>query len=349
MVRYTEISIVFLVTAFGFSFLGSFFMLPFASYLSGVLIVLSLSFFKKITPFVFLSIFSLSFLLFAFSPLSYALAATFPLIGLFFSGENKFRLKINIVSRYALLGTVCLIYAIYHVFKPESGGASHNLLSVIVAYAIIAEVLYFGKPSLLYIPLIIVSFIVFGNRSSIFLLAAFIQSKLLLLLFLITGGIFIVMTLGLLPPPAVLGFLFKDGGLLFRSFNELRMGYAYEFISQFNMLSLHTGDWRFQDVFQMQSGFYDFHNSFLTIIVRDGYQGLFKVFLWIIQIFFLPSGLFTGITLRASFDTFLLGGINDILVYALIGRSIHNIFRRFRVNSIYHPRTRVCIPGSLPT
>jgi hypothetical protein len=341
MIRVTTISIFCLIMGFYFYFLGSFFAFPFASYLSGICFIFSLYFYKKITPFVFLSIFFLSFLLFAVSSLSYILASLFPLIGFLFSGENKYPTKVNIISRYALLITSFLIFMTYYLVRPATGNASDNLLSVMIAYAILAEILYFDKPSYLYVPLILISFFVFGNRSSVFLLAVFIRNKVILLMFLVVSALFVCMTLGLINPPSILNFLFDKGGLLYRSFKEPRFEFIYEFFMRFNFLNLLNKKWVFYDVLQTSTGFYNFHNSFLNIIVRDGYGGLLKVFLWFVQIFVLPLSVFIGITLRASFDSFLLGGINDILVYALIGRSIRKVFRRLRVPSYFRPRAGV--------
>jgi hypothetical protein len=341
MIRLTDISIAFLAMSFSFYFLGSFFALPFASYLSGIGFVLSLYFYKKITPLIFISIFSFSLLLFVFSPPPFILAALFPLIGFLFSGENKYRSKVNNVSRYALLIMAFIIYIVYYLVRPATGNASDNLLSVMIAYAILAEVLYFEKPSYLYVPLILISFLIFKNRSSIFLLAVFIRNRLVLLLFLLAGAFFILMALGLINPPSFLNFLFDKGKFFYRSFKEPRFEFVYQFITNFKIISLQSGKWDLYNILQTSSGFYDLHNSFLTIIVRDGYHGLIKVILWALQIFFLPLGLFVGITIRASFDTFLLGGINDILVYALIGQSLHKIFRRFKVTVPFNPKTNV--------
>jgi hypothetical protein len=115
-----------------------------------------------------------------------------------------------------------------------------------------------------------------------------------------------------------------------RSYVETRGSYIDEFLSKFNFFRLSYSNWKFSQVPETSNGFYDLHNSFLTLIVRDSYLGLFKLFLWILQLIFLPFGLFTGITLRANYDTFLLGGVNDILVYSLIGQNIRNFIPQLK-------------------
>jgi hypothetical protein len=133
------------------------------------------------------------------------------------------------------------------------------------------------------------------------------------------------MTIGQIEVLNNVQILFEEGGLLNRSYGEMRGFYIDEFTSKFNILNLSYSNWKFSDVPQTSNGFYDLHNSFFTLIVRDSYLGLFKLLLWSLQIFFLPLGIFAGISSRAYYDTFLLGGVNDLLIYALIGQNI----RRF--------------------
>jgi len=99
-----------------------------------------------------------------------------------------------------------------------------------------------------------------------------------------------------------------------------------------NLFDLGYDKWYFYDVPQTESGFYDLHNSYLTIIVRDSYLGLFKIFMWISQILILPFGAFIGISLRASHDTFLLGGVNDLLVLCADRQVLNNVLKRLRTN-----------------
>lgn len=324
MLRPADISIGFLVMAFLFTFLGASFAFPLATYLSAGCYVYSLYLYKKISPMVFACIGLFCLLLTASSPSAYMIAALFPLVGFFFSGENKYHSDINAVSRYALFGAVSFFYVVAIATGFDGQNASHNQLSELVVLAIIAELLYFGGPTRLYILLICASFFVFGNRSSIFLMAAFIKNKVVLTLFLLIAFFFVAITLALIDPPPILGFMFDDGGLLYRSFNETRGDYLNDFMASFNLQDLRYEKWTFFDVPLTAGGFYDLHNSFLTIIVRDSYLGLLKVFLWAMQIFFIPLGIFLSVTLRASFDTFLLGSVNDVVLYALIGRSVLN-------------------------
>ncbi len=324
MRRTQDVSIFFLVLAFIFTFLGSFAAFLYPVYLAATCYVLSLFLYKKISPTLFFSLGSICIFLTVISPSAFLLAALFPVIGFLFSGENKSNSAASCWVRYSLWISVAFMYFAVIVQGTDSAVASHNQLSQIVAIAIIAELLYFSGPSKLYIPLLFISFFIFGNRSALFLLAVYFKSKVVLLSFILIGVFFVSVTNEYVRRPDFLDFLFQEGGLLYRSFKETRGDYVYEFISEFNLINLGYDHWNFYNVPQTGDGFYDLHNSFLTIIVRDSYFGLFKVFLWMLQIFFIPLGLFVGVSLRAFHDTFLLGGVNDILIFALFGRSLRD-------------------------
>ena len=210
-----------------------------------------------------------------------------------------------------------------------------------MTFAIIAEIFYFGKPSRFYILLILISFFVFGNRSSFFLMATFLKNKISIWLFIMTSLIMILITYGEVLSPDFMRFLFQEGGFFHRTYQETRTIYFGEFIDNFDFLNLKYSAWHFFEVPLTGSGFYDLHNSFLTIIVRDSYLGIFKVFLWIISAYYIPFPVFAAVSLRAFHDSFLLGGIIDIVLYALIGRSLINLYhdmicsygRMFRVKN----------------
>jgi hypothetical protein len=324
MLRTQDVSIFLLTVAFIFIFLGSFTSFPFSAYLAATCYVLSLFLYKKISPILFFSLGSICIFLAVISPSAFLVAALIPLVGFLFSGENKNNSVTSSWVRYSLWISVAFMYLAAITQGTDSAGASHNQLSEIVAMAIIAELLYFSGPSKLYIPLIFISFFLFGNRSAFFLLATYIKSKAVLLSFVIIAVFFVSITNGYIEPPDFLDFLYQDGGLLFRSFKESRGDYVDEFMTEFNLFDLRYDHWNFSNVPQTTSGFYDLHNSFLTIIVRDSYLGLFKVILWSLQIFFIPLGLFIGVSLRAAHDTFLLGSVNDIVIFALFGRSFRD-------------------------
>lgn len=333
MIRSVEISVALLVAAFVGLFSDVFFHFPFFNYLSPFLLISSLCLYKKTTPFIFTIIFPVAIILCLLSFSPYMLAALFPLLGFLFSGENKNTAEMKPFVRNALLISLYFFYTIYYIhnnqgFLYESGNASHNYLTVLIVYAIVAELLYFGKPSYLYIPLLLFSFVVLGNRSSMYLLAVFIKSKTVLITFILIGAIFSGIVYQLIPPPPGLEVLFNVGGLLYRSSQDNRADLIGQFIGNFDISHLAYDNWTFYEIPRTADGFYDLHNSFMTLIVRDSYLGIFKDILWLVQIAFLPLGAFIGITMRAFNDTFLLGGIYDLLVYALIGRSFHDFFRR---------------------
>lgn len=322
MLRAQDVSVLLLTLAFTFTFLGAFIGLPFAVYMSALCFIASLSLYKRITPKLFISLLVICFFLFLVSPSTYMLAALFPLVGFFFSGKNKSSECNKLWVRYSLWLAVVFMYLAVLTQGSDSSNASHNQLSEIIAFIIIAELLYFSEPSKLYIPLIFISFLYVGNRSAFFLLAAYIKNKLVLSSFIVFAVLFMLFTNGHIQPPDILNFLYENGGLLFRSYSETRGDYVDEFLTEFNFFDLHNEHWNLPGVPQTESGFYDLHNSFLTIVVRDSYLGLFKDILWAFQIFFIPLGVFLGVSLRAAHDTFLLGGVCDIVLYALIGRSI---------------------------
>lgn len=326
MIRRIDISIGLLAAGFLFVFLGSTFGFFLASYVSGVCFIISLALYVNITPIIALGVIVFGIFLSLISPSPYLLAALFPLFGLFFSGTIKYSINSSSKSRYTLLIVICIIYLMYVVGASESSVGSHNQLSVFVTFAIIAEIFYFGKPSRFYILLILISVFIFGNRSSFFLLATFLKNKISLISFLLVSLIMVLITYGDMFAPDFLKFLFQDGGLFYRTYEEARTIYFGEFIDNFDFLNLKYNAWNFFVVPKTESGFYDLHNSFLTIIVRDSYLGIFKVCLWIISAYYIPLPAFVAISLRAFHDSFLLGGIIDVVLYALIGRSLVKIY-----------------------
>jgi hypothetical protein len=329
IVKYYHISILFLIVGFVSAAAGVFFSFSYSSYISQIFFLLSLFLYLKLTPLLYIGVFFISFCLFLASPSPFLLAALFPLIGFLFSGGKRFYIKMHKIPRYSLVVLISMIYIYYYFlsYKQGTAKASHNWLSVVVVYAIIAETLYFGFPSKYYFPLICISFFVFGNRSSLFLIAAFLKNKKLLLLFIGAGVLFIVLSNRLIIPPWPLNLLFDRGGILYRSYVEHRVLFLYEFVQNFDILELDQLKHKAMNVPSSGGDFYNFHNSFLTIIVRDGYLGLGKVAIWCLQIFMIPFGIFTAITFRATYDTFLLGGSLDMLLFALIGQNIRCLLK----------------------
>jgi hypothetical protein len=326
MIRYIEVSIALLVAGFFLIFLGNSLGLSIATYLAGLCFILSLFLYNNLSPALGLIIGFTSFLLVIYSPSTYMIAALTPLVGFFFSGKRKYLFLNNDRIRYYLFYCISFIYIISIIIGFDKSTASHNQLSIFVALAFVAETLYFGRPSRLYIILILISFFIFGNRSSIFLMAAFIKNKYALIFFLFVATVFLSITLDLVDVPSSLLFFFDEGGFFYRSFSEPRAVYLNEFVESFNIFNLSNNRWIFDQVPQTSSGFYDLHNSFLTIIVRDSYLGIFKVLLWILSVFYVPWVVFLAVTLRAFNDTFLFGGVTDIVLCALIGRSILTFF-----------------------
>ncbi|HEY0666726.1 MAG TPA: hypothetical protein VGD22_01035 [Sphingobacteriaceae bacterium] len=297
-------------------------------YFIAMLLIISLGLFKNLTPEIFFVVVIFSLILIIISPSATLLASLFPLVGFLFSGENRVSPASKRIFRYSIYCSIFLCYVAFFIFPPDFGTASHNYLSVLIVYAFVAEIIYFGNPTKLYIPLILLSFFFIGNRSSIFLLLPYMKSKLTIILFCVVAVLFIAITLGEIDAFGTLKFLFQEGGLLNRSYKETRGDYLDEFLRGFDFFNLGYDKWSFNSIPETSNGFYDLHNSFLTIIVRDSYLGLFKIALWISQILFLPIGFFMGISFRAYYDTFLLGGVNDILLYSLIGSSYQRFFKR---------------------
>jgi hypothetical protein len=289
-------------------------------YLLGICLFSALFMINDFSPRTFFLFFFIAFLLFILSPSPTLVASFFPLTGFLFSKNPKFRCPIS-VRKYLTI-SVYAFFLLYFSVISENSNASHNYLSIIILYAIIAEYLIFDSFSMWYLPLILFCFFLIGNRSSIFLLLIFLRSKFSILIFISIAVFFIGMTIGEIEILSQFQILFQDGGILNRSYGETRGDYKDEFLLKFNFLKLSYSNWNFIYVPQTSNGFYDLHNSYLTLIVRDAYLGIFKLLLWLLQIFFLPMGLFFGTSIRAYYDSFLLGGINDILVYALIGKNL---------------------------
>ncbi|MBI2274133.1 MAG: hypothetical protein HYU70_10085 [Bacteroidetes bacterium] len=307
----------------------AFLSLPFLTYIIALLLVAGLFFLKRKTPHIFFVITAVTFLLFAFAPSPTLIASFFPLVGFLFCGDTYDDFRENKYIRHAIVGSAYFFFILYFLIPDNIGVASRNYLSIIILYAMLCEYLLFKKIVVAYIPLILVCFFLVGNRSSIFLLAAFLRSKLALGVFIGVAIFFIGMTLGSIEVSKGIQFFFDEGGVLNRSYGETRGDYIDEFIRDFDFFRLSYANWNFSNIPQTSAGFYDLHNSFLTLIVRDSYLGLFKVFLWAIQILFLPLGLFISVSSRAYYDTFLLGGVNDILTYALIGTMIRAKMKYF--------------------
>lgn len=320
---------IFVLLSFWLTFFSAYF-IPFnISYIIGILLFTSLFLLINISPIVFIVLFSISLFLYVISPSPTLNASLFPILGFLFSGNFKFKANgsLNLLLRISAY----LFFVIFYFFVPEDSSASHNYLSVILVYILITEFFIYRSISKWYIPLILFSFFIIGNRSSIFLLMLFFRNKLFVISFLSIGIVFVLMTIGEIEVFGNFQLLFEEGGLLNRSYGETRGIYIDEFLTKFDFFSLSYKKWNFSDVPQTIDGFYDLHNSFLTIIVRDSYLGLFKILLWVLQILFMPFGMFSGISMRAYYDTFLLGGVNDILVYAFLGQNIRIHFQKFKL------------------
>jgi hypothetical protein len=314
-----HIGISLIALSFWMTFVMAYLSISFLTYVIAVLLVGGLFFLKKTTPHLLFFVVSFSFLLLVLSPSPTLIASIVPLVGFLFCGDNYFEINGNRYIRNAIVISIYFFLILYFLLPNDVGVTSHNYFSVIVLYGILCEYLLFKKVTIAYIPIILCCFFLIGNRSSIFLLACFLRSKLALGIFIGVAVFFISMTLGNIEIMKGLQFFFEEGGVLNRSYGEARGEYIDEFIRDFNFFRLSYTNWNFSDIPQTSAGFYDLHNSFLTLIVRDSYLGLFKVFMWATQILFLPLGLFISVSARANYDTFLLGGVNDILTYALIG------------------------------
>lgn len=317
------------ILSFWLTFFSAYLITLNVSYIIGILLFTSLFLLINISPIIFFVLFIICIFLYLISPSPTLNASLFPILGFLFSGNFKFASKgsFNIYLRT----TAYLFFVVFYLYVPDESNASHNYLSVILVYILIVEFLIYESVSKWYIPLILFSFFIIGNRSSIFLLMLFFRSKLFVASFLSIALFFVLMTVGEIEIFGKFQLLFDEGGVLNRSYGETRGGYIDEFFSKFYFSNLSYKKWNFSDVPQTLEGFYDLHNSFLTIIVRDSYLGLFKVLLWALQIVFIPFGMFTGISMRAYYDTFLLGGVNDILVYTLIGQNIRKCYQKFKL------------------
>ncbi len=332
IIKKEHVSVIIVVFGFLQIFVNSFYNIGMGAYGAAICFITSLYLKNNFTPILFCIMGFLSCVLFILSPSPIVIAALFPLVGFLFSGEDRYSELNNKPIRYLLWVSVLYFYFVVS-FSSESNSsvASHNQLSALIALAFIIELLYFRNISILYAPLIIYSFIYFGNRSAIFLLAVYIKNKIALILFIIAGLYLTLIANEFIEVPGFLEFLFGEGGILFRSFKETRGDYLGEFLSKFNIFGLKYDGWGFSDIPETKEGIYDLHNSFLTVIVRDSYLGILKVILWSVQFFIVPLGFFVSLTLRAAHDSFLLGGVIDIVVFALIGRNLINLAKLIKI------------------
>ena len=215
-----------------------------SSYIIGLFLFLSLFLLRKITLHTFFIFFSFSILLFIISPSPTFIVSLFPLTGFLFANETKYKCPISF--RKYLTGSIYLFICFYFIFVSDNSNASHNYLSILILYGIIAEYLFFDSCSKLYIPLIFFIFLIIGNRSSIFLLMIFLRNKFSLIVFFTIAIIFIGMTLGEIEIFSQLQVLFQEGGVLNRSYRETRGDYIDEFLKNFNFFNLSYNNWKFK-------------------------------------------------------------------------------------------------------
>lgn len=209
------------------------------------------------------------------------------------------------------VGFVYLMYFLYGDHAP----VSHNYLSILVCWAIIIELLFKRKPSYLYIPFILISFLYFGNRSSIFLLAFFFSGAVLwTFVFVSLIFTFSVYVSGLLPEPLA-SYIFGEGGILWRSSMDPRVYYISEFLQNFSFLD--PFDY-LESVHIDSSGYNNFHNSFVSVVYMDFYFGVAKLLFFLASAFSMPFNYFFAIFMRGWFDTFLLGSLYTPLVFIYI-------------------------------
>ena len=204
--------------------------------------------------------------------------------------------------------------------------ASYNVVSASLSVFFILEFLYKGRISKIHILSIILIFLLLGNRSSIFLLICYINHPLLYIipLFLFIPFFFFYDQLIFLTNLIFLTFfqrVYEDGNAM----PEMRNIYIYEFFQNFS----HILAGKFQSVYipYTSDGLtYDAHNSFLSNILRDQYIGLFKTLCWFFCIFCMPVGLFFGITIRACFDSYLIGGVFELIMMICVSSCLHRKF-----------------------
>lgn len=328
---FSTAQMIYILVSTGFIslYLGMLFSVPFVAYIAGPVFFLALQLSIRISINIFAFIFGLSIILYTLSPSPYFLAALFPLLGLLFSGQLiSHKYKDTTRSNFVLI--FYLFYILYYLFGGESSAASYNHLSVIVIYAILFEYLLHGKPSKWYIPLILSSFLVFGNRSSVFLLLIFVESKLFIAIFM--SAVYVAFSILYQYDNFINDIIseqFTDQDFFFkRGYTEERGMYAEDFLENFTLNNLTNRNWNFSIIPKAADGFYDVHNSMLTVIVRDAYLGILKVFMWSFQVFTMPLGMFLGISMRSMHDSFLLGNVMDIFTYSIIGRQFNGLIKK---------------------
>ena len=298
---------------------------------------------KKITP--LLGIFFLCLILSFRIPYinnEFDIVNIIPFLGFFFSGESRnFCTKIKFINlrsnsilkrfidifvsnlpTFSLWPTI--IFYSFIDFK-VSGLPSHNILSVLLCYLSIfyAYTGKFKKSQRLFI--VITALLIFfltGNRSAILFLLIIPINNVIYYFFLLPLIITLYLTVFLsveipLQP-------FQQGGIFFKWPDPLRLVYSDIFFnSSFDYFGMKSNN---DLLATTRSGAVDFHNSFMTVIARDGIVGVLKIILFSLSGLLMPFKLFITLILRASCDTFLLGSIYDLFLFGYLG----TLFKRLK-------------------
>lgn len=264
---------------------------------------------SKVFPYSSLYIFLLALLIIFLHGINYIPHALVFSISLFFLYRSNY--SISIINFFFVI-----IFLILFIFL-NTNKSSDNIISSILSILFLLEYLHKKSVSKIHIFSVILIYFLTGNRSSLFLLICFFNNKFLFYCCLTSIPLFFFYS----------NYIFNSVTFIYDTFftryytdgsvmHDTRINYAIEFFSNFN--SILFGNYNGQTIPQTDNGTFNAHNSFLNIILRDKIIGLFKVMTWFSCIFVVPFNLFLGVTLRACFDSFLLGGFLELIVMSFI-------------------------------
>lgn len=308
-----------------FSVLLSIVVTPIFNYLSIFLIIIFFTSTSAIFVPGFFILFVILFLTFIGSDYDFLFHS------IIFSLGVIFIVKKNLDLKYINFSIVVLMIYYFKFYDTSDLIASYNVVSATLSVFFILEFLFRGRISRIHIASILLIFLLLGNRSSIFLLICYINHPLFYILssLLIIPIFFFYEQVIFLTNFIFLTFfqrVYDDGNAM----PEMRSLYIYEFFQNFS----HILAGKFQSFYipyTSDGSTHDAHNSFLTNILRDQHIGLFKSLCWFVCLFCMPVGLFFGITIRACFDSYLIGGVFELIMMICVSTCLH---RKFTVKCV---------------
>ena len=245
-----------------------------------------------------------------------------PFLGLLFLikpfASDRYNWLAMIASSVAIIAT-----NIFSHYSTDQLGTNYiNLQSQVYLHIILLNLIYFRKPFVIPVFLAVANSILFnpgliGNRSAIFLLFFLLTKDHIkkLVNLVRSNKVYGILVLFLL---SIISYMFIDkiidnpkwGG----EYHELRFMWALQVLEYLRINGLNA----LWDNAELILPTINPHNSFLYLLMYEAYVGIFKLLIFALSIFIVPSSAFLAIFLRASFDSFFLVGPSGLIFFILI-------------------------------